>query len=121
MAACAPTQAGEVKCAALRFCVATKPKKQPLLKGQWRSGRLLCIGAAGSKKWGRRLPACVLQKYAGGNMRKLILAAASIAALTIAGPASAQSPVVIKFSHVVASSTPKRKAAQKFQHPPARD
>jgi C4-dicarboxylate-binding protein DctP len=51
----------------------------------------------------------------GGNMRKLILAAASIAALTLIGPASAQSPVVIKFSHVVASDTPKGKAAEKFK------
>src|SRR6266702_2481377 len=56
-----------------------------------------------------------LKKYAGGNMRKLILAAASIAALTLAGPASAQAPIVIKFSHVVASDTPKGKAADKFK------
>ncbi len=48
-------------------------------------------------------------------MRKLILAAASVAALTLVGPASAQSPVVIKFSHVVASDTPKGKAAEKFK------
>src|SRR6201985_3148414 len=48
-------------------------------------------------------------------MRKLILAAASIAALTLAGPASAQAPIVIKFSHVVASDTPKGKAADKFK------
>src|SRR4051812_9968427 len=53
-------------------------------------------------------------------MRKLILAAASIAALTLAGPilvnpAAAQAPIVIKFSHVVASDTPKGKAAEKFK------
>ena len=48
-------------------------------------------------------------------MRRLILAAASIAALAVAGPASAQSPIVIKFSHVVASDTPKGKAADKFK------
>jgi C4-dicarboxylate-binding protein DctP len=48
-------------------------------------------------------------------MRKLVLAAASIAALVLAGAASAQSPVVIKFSHVVASDTPKGKAAEKFK------
>ena len=48
-------------------------------------------------------------------MRQLILAAASIAALTLIGPASAQSPIVIKFSHVVASDTPKGKAAEKFK------
>src|SRR6201993_4375336 len=48
-------------------------------------------------------------------MRKLILAAASIAALALVGPASAQSPIVIKFSHVVASDTPKGKAADKFK------
>jgi len=46
---------------------------------------------------------------------KLILAAASVAALALAGPASAQAPIVIKFSHVVASDTPKGKAAEKFK------
>jgi C4-dicarboxylate-binding protein DctP len=60
-------------------------------------------------------PAGERLECAGGNMRKLILAAASIAALTFAGPASAQSPVIIKFSHVVASDTPKGKAAEKFK------
>ena len=52
-------------------------------------------------------------------MRKLILAAASAAALALtglsSGPASAQSPIVIKFSHVVAADTPKGKAADKFK------
>ena len=48
-------------------------------------------------------------------MRKLILAAASIAALALAGPAAAQSPIVIKFSHVVATNTPKGLAAEKFK------
>ena len=47
-------------------------------------------------------------------MYKLILAA-SVAALALIGPASAQSPIVIKFSHVVASDTPKGKAAEKFK------
>src|SRR5271169_1014926 len=48
-------------------------------------------------------------------MRKLLLVAASIAALALAGAASAQSPIIIKFSHVVASDTPKGKAAEKFK------
>ena len=48
-------------------------------------------------------------------MRKLILAAVSIAALTLVGPAAAQSPIVIKFSHVVAPNTPKGLAAEKFK------
>ena len=48
-------------------------------------------------------------------MRKLILAAASIAALALVGPASAQSPIVIKFSHVVAPNTPKGLASEKFK------
>ena len=48
-------------------------------------------------------------------MRKLILAAASVAALAVAGPASAQAPIVIKFSHVVATNTPKGLAAEKFK------
>ena len=48
-------------------------------------------------------------------MRKLIWAAASIAALALAGPAMAQSPIIIKFSHVVATDTPKGKGAEKFK------
>ncbi len=48
-------------------------------------------------------------------LHKLILAAASVAALAVAGPASAQSPIVLKFSHVVAPDTPKGKAAEKFK------
>src|SRR6476646_8305009 len=48
-------------------------------------------------------------------MRKLILAAASVAVLALAGPASAQSPIIIQFSHVVASDTPKGKADDKFR------
>ena len=48
-------------------------------------------------------------------MNKLIWATAAIAALALAGPAAAQAPVVIKFSHVVAADTPKGKAAEKFK------
>jgi C4-dicarboxylate-binding protein DctP len=50
----------------------------------------------------------------GGNMHKLILTVA-MAAFALIGPASAQSPIVIKFSHVVASNTPKGLAAEKFK------
>jgi C4-dicarboxylate-binding protein DctP len=55
------------------------------------------------------------QDQVGGNMRKLILAAASVAALALAGPAPAAEPIVIKFSHVVAPDTPKGQAALKFK------
>src|ERR1700687_5539779 len=55
------------------------------------------------------------KNHAGGNMRNFILAAASVAALAVAGPASAQSTIVIKFSHVVASNTPKGAATEKFK------
>jgi C4-dicarboxylate-binding protein DctP len=48
-------------------------------------------------------------------MRRVILAAASIAVLSMAGPAAADAPIVIKFSHVVAADTPKGKAADKFK------
>ncbi len=48
-------------------------------------------------------------------MRKILFAAASIAALAFVGPATAQSPIVIKFSHVVATNTPKGLAAEKFK------
>src|SRR5580693_6705128 len=48
-------------------------------------------------------------------MRKLVWAAAAVASLALAGPALAQAPIIIKFSHVVASDTPKGKAAEKFK------
>src|SRR3954471_17491988 len=48
-------------------------------------------------------------------MRKLILAAASVVALALTTPATAQAPIVIKFSHVVATNTPKGLAAEKFK------
>jgi methyl-accepting chemotaxis protein len=48
-------------------------------------------------------------------MRKILLAAASVAALAFVGPATAQTPIVIKFSHVVATNTPKGLAAEKFK------
>src|SRR5664279_5767963 len=66
-----------------------------------------CKGAAQATRFARN--------HAGGTMHKLILAAVSIAALALAGPAAAQSPIVIKFRHVVASNTPKGAAAEKFK------
>ena len=48
-------------------------------------------------------------------MRKLLIAAASLAVLASIAPAAAQSPIVIKFSHVVAPNTPKGLASEKFK------
>src|SRR6201982_3634163 len=48
-------------------------------------------------------------------MRKWILAAAVAVVFAVPGAASAQSPIVIKFSHVVANDTPKGKGALKFK------
>jgi C4-dicarboxylate-binding protein DctP len=48
-------------------------------------------------------------------MRKIALAVASIAAMALIGPAAADDPIVIKFSHVVAPNTPKGLAAEKFK------
>jgi C4-dicarboxylate-binding protein DctP len=50
----------------------------------------------------------------GNVMRRTIIAIAA-GALALVSPASAQSPVVIKFSHVVAHDTPKGLAAEKFK------
>jgi C4-dicarboxylate-binding protein DctP len=56
------------------------------------------------------------RKDLGETMRKLMWTTAAIAALALFGPAAAaDQPVVIKFSHVVASDTPKGKAADKFK------
>ncbi len=48
-------------------------------------------------------------------MRKLLLAVAAAAILLAPAVAEAQSPIVIKFSHVVANDTPKGKGALKFK------
>ena len=48
-------------------------------------------------------------------MRRLILAVAATAVFLASGPAVAQAPIVIKFSHVVANDTPKGKGALKFK------
>src|SRR3954453_2942725 len=63
----------------------------------------------------RRMPEVDAQDHAGGNMRNLIWVAAAIAALAVTGPAMADDPIVIKFSHVVATNTPKGLAAEKFK------
>jgi C4-dicarboxylate-binding protein DctP len=47
------------------------------------------------------------------KFKSLYLALASAA--IVAGPAFAQAPIVIKFSHVVANDTPKGKAAERFK------
>jgi C4-dicarboxylate-binding protein DctP len=47
-------------------------------------------------------------------MRKILLGAAAAALIALIGPATAQQPIVIKFSHVVAPDTPKGLAATKF-------
>jgi C4-dicarboxylate-binding protein DctP len=44
-----------------------------------------------------------------------IAASVAVLAFGLAEPASAQSPVIIKFSHVVATDTPKGKASEKFK------
>jgi C4-dicarboxylate-binding protein DctP len=48
-------------------------------------------------------------------MRRLLLAAAVAAVFAVPGAAMAQSPIIIKFSHVVANDTPKGKGALKFK------
>ncbi|MBI3705361.1 MAG: TRAP transporter substrate-binding protein [Rhizobiales bacterium] len=48
-------------------------------------------------------------------MRKLLLAVAAAALIAAPGIASAQAPIVLKFSHVVAPNTPKGKGAEHFK------
>src|SRR5579872_4870160 len=48
-------------------------------------------------------------------MRKLLLAAAMVALIAVPCAATAQAPIIIKFSHVVANDTPKGKGALKFK------
>ena len=48
-------------------------------------------------------------------MRKWLFAAAAAAIFIAPAAVSAQAPIVIKFSHVVAPNTPKGKGADKFK------
>lgn len=48
-------------------------------------------------------------------MKSCLLAATAALSLALAGPALAQAPIVIKFSHVVAPDTPKGKGSEKFK------
>ena len=48
-------------------------------------------------------------------MRKLLLAVAAASIFVVPAAVQAQSPIVIKFSHVVANDTPKGKGALKFK------
>jgi C4-dicarboxylate-binding protein DctP len=48
------------------------------------------------------------------SRRRVLAAAAAAATLALTGPALAQAPIVIKFSHVVANDTPKGKASEFF-------
>src|SRR5512136_1493848 len=61
------------------------------------------------------LEKCGATNLEGTFMRKLVLAAAAAAVLMATVAASAQSPIIIKFSHVVANDTPKGKGALKFK------
>ena len=48
-------------------------------------------------------------------MKKTAMILGAALSLALAAPALAQSPIVIKFSHVVAPNTPKGKGSLKFQ------
>ena len=48
-------------------------------------------------------------------MKKLAIVLGAAVSLALAVPALAQSPIVIKFSHVVTNDTPKGKGALKFK------
>src|ERR1700704_5950381 len=48
-------------------------------------------------------------------MKRIVIVLGAVVALALTGPASAQAPIVIKFSHVVAPDTPKGKGSLKFK------
>jgi C4-dicarboxylate-binding protein DctP len=51
----------------------------------------------------------------GNAMKRIAIALGAALVLALAGPALAQGPIVIKFSHVVAPDTPKGKGSLKFK------
>src|ERR1700761_7909897 len=82
---------------------------------RWHSRRLTAIGAV-AYKGGHAAPPNVREVSVQLTKRHWIFTAASIATLALMGSAqAADGPIVIKFSHVVTSDTPKGKAADKFK------
>ena len=83
--------------------------------GQWRFGRLLCIGAAGIQGREPRY-ARAPQKSRGRKHAQIDFGCGVGRGI---GPGrtgiGATTPIVIKFSHVVAPNTPKGLAAEKFK------
>ena len=106
---------GAAFCTAARVFNVTEDCKCPSLKGIGISaGFSVLVRLAYKDRSGAG--ACVPQESSGGNMRKLILAAASIAALALVGPALGADD---RSSSSSATSwppnTPKGKAAEKFK------
>jgi C4-dicarboxylate-binding protein DctP len=89
--------------------------KRPLLTGNGLSPGFSLYVRLAYKASGAAQGARSAKSRRGENMRKLISVAALVAVVAFAGPASAQAPIVIKFSHVVAANTPKGAAAEKFK------
>src|SRR6476620_8287313 len=54
-------------------------------------------------------------KWESNGMKRIAMIVGAAVSLALATPALAQSPIVIKFSHVVAPNTPKGKGSLKFQ------
>jgi C4-dicarboxylate-binding protein DctP len=83
--------------------------------GQWHSPQLTAISAAACEGGRQALPD-IREANLRLTKRHWIFTAASLMALALAGPAAAaDGPIIIKFSHVVASNTPKGLAADKFK------
>src|ERR1700742_3227398 len=98
----------------INFCTATTVSPPPLLTSNGLSAGFSVLVRQATKSPWKGAVSAFRTDLTGGLMTRLILAA-SVAALALIGPAAAQSPIVIKFSHVVASDTPKGKAAEKFK------
>src|SRR5437879_7449254 len=67
---------------------------------------------AGPGTWAKLMATTRIGRNA---MKKIAIILGAALSLALAGPALAQSPIVIKFSHVVAPDTPKGKGSVKFQ------
>jgi C4-dicarboxylate-binding protein DctP len=76
---------------------------------------LFRIGEAGANCAGRPAGPSAPTTEKGRVMTRSFIIAIAVGALALANPAVAQSPIVIKFSHVVAHDTPKGLGAEKFK------
>src|SRR3954447_13947521 len=92
--------------------IGARPDSWPLFRLRSSCSSLGLLPVQTTEKPKNRFP---VKGWEGMLMRKWILAGIATAILMVPAAVVAQTPIIIKFSHVVANDTPKGKGALKFK------